>query len=163
MKLRDYAKEIGLLDVGCGDSGCIWGNRGGMCTNAGCRCGTQDAFAARLEMRRFWRLATHLADKLDKAESDLVATTAELVACEKERDEAVRAASERMLRLRDIYTRANPWGREELDIADLEPFIQRMREERDRTKEALQQLNETADIGYRAHDIIWKALGKEAK
>lgn len=27
-----------MFNIGCGDSSCTWGNKGGMVTNGGCRC-----------------------------------------------------------------------------------------------------------------------------
>ncbi len=27
-----------LFGIGCGDNSCVWGSRGGMATNGGCRC-----------------------------------------------------------------------------------------------------------------------------
>ncbi len=66
MKLRDVAKSLGL-EVGCSDSGCIWGNQGGMCTNGGCRClDPRDGRAASLEARRFARVAQHLAAEVER-------------------------------------------------------------------------------------------------
>jgi hypothetical protein len=69
VKLRDYAKAIGL-DVGCTDSGCIWGSPGGMCTNGGCRClidgrGTQ-AMNARDQARAFAKVARAALDEVGR-------------------------------------------------------------------------------------------------
>lgn len=58
MKLRDYAKSIGL-DVGCGDNSCIWGSPGGMATNGGCLCvdKEQEPDVLRREVRRMAKVA----------------------------------------------------------------------------------------------------------
>lgn len=66
MKLRDFAKTLGL-EVGCTDSGCVWGNQGGMCTNGGCRCigqGFGDVSSVRLELRAMATVARALLTDL---------------------------------------------------------------------------------------------------
>jgi hypothetical protein len=62
VKLRDHAKSRGL-DVGCSDSGCIWGAPGGMATNGGCWCGLD---APRTATMQFYRVAQHLAAEVER-------------------------------------------------------------------------------------------------
>ena len=63
MKLRDYARQIGI-EAGCMDSGCIWGSPSGMATNGGCRCYDTPA-KARQQIRWLVCLAGQLANRVE--------------------------------------------------------------------------------------------------
>ncbi len=68
-----------MFQIGCGDNSCVWGSRGGMATNGGCRCYGQrnhrrpfneEAVRARLELMGGIRLLRELVD-LPKIEASL--------------------------------------------------------------------------------------------
>jgi hypothetical protein len=96
VKLRDHAKSLGL-DVGCSDSGCIWGSPGGMCTNGGCRClDPRDDKTSSLEARRFARVAQHLAAEVERIDGECTALAKDL-ASKHESQRSLRTES-RLLR-----------------------------------------------------------------
>jgi hypothetical protein len=64
VKLRDHAKAIGL-EVGCSDSGCIWGSQGGMCTNGGCDCLQGSPRTNQRETLKLARVAQRLAAEVE--------------------------------------------------------------------------------------------------
>ena len=63
VKLRDIAKALGMVEVGCGDNSCVWGSPGGMATNGGCRCyGSRGRDSDRVGLLMMQRVAAHLLD-----------------------------------------------------------------------------------------------------
>jgi hypothetical protein len=81
--LRDVAKSLGL-EVGCSDSGCIWGAPNEMATNGGCRC-VSHVSRTRTTLHNaqaLARVAQHLAAEVERLQKwkDAAETTVNAVA-----------------------------------------------------------------------------------
>jgi hypothetical protein len=99
VKLRDHAKSLGL-DVGCSDSGCIWGKPGGLYTNGGCRCdgSAMGYFTSGPEMRKLARVAQHLAAEVERY--DLI---------DRGKTREINLMTEEIRRMRPVVEAAQAW------------------------------------------------------